>query len=400
MLAYQLIDSENQKHYSLSSNFIRGRESKTGLNSQTEILHKLIKSGISNQGIVNFLESLLDNIYLWKFVEGLRDDELEKLFWKAKKQQFIYADNKEELFYSLGKLQQFGKPITFLNTLGWGVYNHKEQLSSEEILKFLEDLNFEYFDDTSHLDYYEFEQILDLLYSRNDYDPERGAKVEIKYIFIFSNSDSQSPKNLYKLMSEKATEYFGILSQVYLPDDENMRELELDKIKNNPSYPEIYKAGWKIMDSFDMIPTLLEDGTLDGGALNKWLEEVRELAKMNHRAKITDIILGHLLAKYPFNISKNKGFPSEIYDVLEGDLSSDKMRQAFETQIENSLGMTTRGAYDGGVIERYRASFFDSLFNETKLIYPKVSSIFKRLKERYLLDAKDQDGQALLSSLE
>jgi hypothetical protein len=135
-----------------------------------------------------------------------------------------------------------------------------------------------------------------------------------------------------------------------LPDDENMRELELDKIKNNPSYPERYKAGWKIMDSFDMIPTLLEDGTLDGGTLNTWLEEVRELPKMNHRAKITDISLGHLLAKYPFYISKNKGFPSEIYDVLEGDISSDKMRQAFETQIENSLGMTTRGAYDGGVI--------------------------------------------------
>ena len=76
------------------------------------------------------------------------------------------------------------------------------------------------------------------------------------------------------------------------------------------------------------------------------------------------------------------------------------MRQAFEIQISNSFGVTTRGAFDGGSIERYRASFFDSLSNETKLVYPKVSSIFKRLRDRYLLDAKDEDGQALLSSLE
>lgn len=400
LLVYRLIDSENQKHYSLSSNFIRGRESKTSLVAQTEILHKLIKSGISNQGIVNFLCSLWDGINLWKFVTGMKNDEIEKLFWKSKKQHFFYADNKEELLYVLGKLQQFGKPITFLNTLGWGVYNHKEQLSSDEILKLLEDLSFENFDETTRLEHYQFEQILDLLYSRNDFDVVRGAKVEMKYIFIFSNSDSHPPKCLHKLMSEKADEYFGFLAQVYLPEDENLRKQELEKIKNSPSYPEIHKAGWKIMDSFNMIPTLLEDGSLNGETLVKWLEEVKELAKINHREKITDINIGHLLAKYPIDMSKGKGFPNEIYEVLEGDIASDKMRQAFKIQISNSLGMTTRGTFDGGDIERYRASFFDSLSNETKLLYPKVSSIFRSLRYKYLLDAKDEDGQALLSSLE
>ncbi|WP_143884260.1 hypothetical protein [Chryseobacterium binzhouense] len=399
LLVYGLIGSQNQKHYSLSSNFIRGRESKTSLDVQTEILYRLIKSGISNQAIVNFLCSLWDSINLWKFVSDLNNEEVEKLFWKSK-QGFLYANDKIELFYALKKLQQFGKAITFLNTLGWGVYNHKERLTSEEILKFLEDLRFENFDDTTHLDHYQFEQILELLYSRNDYDIVRGANIEMKYAFIFTNSDSHSPKNLYKLMSEKPDEYFGFLAQIYLPEDENLREQELEKIKNNPSYPEVYKAGWKIMDSFDMIPSLLEDGSLNGDVLNKWMEEVKELAKINCREKITDINIGHLLAKYPIDISKNKGFPNEIYEVLEGDNASDKMRQAFEIQISNSLGMTTRGAFDGGSIERYRASFFDNLFNETKLIYPKASSIFRSLRDKYLLDAKDEDGQALLSSLE
>jgi len=87
-------------------------------------------------------------------------------------------------------------------------------------------------------------------------------------------------------------------------------------------------------------------------------------------------------------------------EVLEGDIASDKIRQAFEIQISNSLGMTTRGAFDGGSIERHRATFFDTLFNETKLVFPKVSSIFRSLRDRYLLDVKDEDRQALLSSLE
>lgn len=399
LLVYELIDSENQKHFSLSSNFIRGCESKTSLDAQTEILYKLKESGISNQGIVNFLGSLWDNINLWKFVAGLKDDELEELFWKSKKQQFLYADNKLELLYALEKLQQFGKPFTFLNTLGWGVYNHKEQLSSEEILKFLEDLSFENLNDNTPLDHYQFKQILDLLYSRNDYDTMRGAKVEVKYIYVFTYNNYHSPKNLYRVMSEKPEEYFGLLSQVYLPEDESLREQEIEKRKENPNYPEMYREVWKVIDLFNIIPTLREDGSLDGDILKKWIVELKKLAKIHSREKITEICIGNLLAKYPIDMSKNKGFPTEIYDMLE-DVGGDYMREAFETQIQNSLGMTTRGAFEGGNIERYRASFFDSLFKETKLIYPKVSSTFKRLKERYLLDAKNEDGQALLSSLE
>jgi hypothetical protein len=84
-------------------------------------------------------------------------------------------------------------PLLF-SILWVGVYKHKEQLSSEEVLKLLEDLSFENFDDTTHLDHYQFGQILDLLYSRNDYDIVRGANIEMKYIFIFTNSDSHFPK--------------------------------------------------------------------------------------------------------------------------------------------------------------------------------------------------------------
>ena len=72
----------------------------------------------------------------------------------------------------------------------------------------------------------------------------------------------------------------------------------------------------------------------------------------------------------------------------------------FSASDYNATATAINENFDGGSIERYRASFFDLLFNETKLVYPKVSSIFKRLRDRYLLDAKDEDGQALLSSLE
>src|SRR5699024_2858356 len=134
---------------------------------------------------------------------------------------------------------------TLLNTLGWGAYVHKNTLTSEEVLTALEKVSLTDFDDSSHFNHDHFRNILDFLYSKNDYDVERGAKIEMKFIFVFTGGGlyNPTPQNLYKLMSQKTDEYFGVLSQVYLPDGGELREAEIQKVKDNPNYQEIFKVG-------------------------------------------------------------------------------------------------------------------------------------------------------------
>lgn len=395
---YQLIDSENSKYISLASNFIRISENRTSREEQINVLNKLIQSGISNTGITKFLLSLRGNIDLWQYIQDVQNNEIESLYWKSQ-QSYLFLDNKEELIFSLDKLHEFKKSIVFLNTLGMNIHQHSEiNISSDELLTLLEKVELIGFDDNSQFDSHNFENILDFLYTQNNYDEERGAKIEMKFHFIFKSYHSTKPQNLFKIMSKNPSEYMAVVCQIYLPDDEKLREEELEKRSQNENTQFIFEFNYQLIDSFDYIPSLKLDGTLNSVELNNWIKEVRTLAKDNYREEITDNCLGKLLAKYPIKISNNKGYPIEIYDIIE-EINSDSIKSAFKMQISNNLGFTSRGAFEGGNIERTRAKFFNTLFKDTKIIHPNVSLIFKNLRDRYLRDGNWEDENALLRSL-
>ena len=399
-IVYNLVESIEIKHLYLVKEFIRIVEFKTGFQRQIKILENLISSGLSKNGILKFVDSLKGSLDLWEFISNLKDKEVEKLYWKAR-QGLLFTESKEELFYALDKLNQYGKSITFLNVLGWGIYQHKELLTSEEILTQLEKVSFVDFDDSETFSDSYFSNILDFLYSKDDYDVERCANIEMRFIWVFNDAGSYrpKPKNLYKLMSQNPKEYFEILSLVYLPKNDELRELEKQKIKDNPNFNEIFKSAFSILESFNVIPSIQEDGSLNSIILKKWVEELRELALNSFRIEVTDHCLGKLFAKYPIDISKNIGFAIEIYDLIE-EIGTDGIKSGFRVQISNNLGFTSRSAFDGGDIERSRSDYFNHLFEETKFSHPNVSLIFKDLRDKFLADAKWEDENALLRSLE
>lgn len=391
---YKLINSKEENLIVLITDFIRVSERKTDLKTQLQILNKL---EVSKKEKVTFLIALNSNIELWTYINDLKDEDIEKPYWQSR-QGFLYTDSKGELFYALQKLAQYKKVITYLNTLGWGTYVHKSILTSDEVLKALEDLSLSEVEDSSNIDH--FRNILDFLYSKNDYDLERGAKIDMKFLFVFSGgSYGPRPQNLYKLMAQKPNEYFGVLSQIYLPKDDEAKQLELEKLKQNAYHQEIFKVSWDVFNNFNLIPSMQDDGMLNSDELSVWISEVRKLAIENDRVDITDSCIGQLLAKHPINMKENQGYPIEIYDVLE-EINNEHISESFRVQISNNLGFTSRGAFEGGNIERFRANFFNTIFEAIKFTHPKTSLIFKSLEEKYLAQAKWEDENALLRSLE
>jgi len=390
---YKLISPKEENLIILVTDFIRFSERKTDLKTQIEIINKL---ETSNKEKVTFFIALNSSLELWTYINDLEDEDIEKPYWQSR-QGFLYTNSKDELFFALQKLAQYKKAITYLNTLGWGTYVHKDILTSDEVLKALEDLSLSEVEDSSRIDH--FRNILEFLYSKDDYDIERGAKVDMKFLFLFSGgSYGPKPQNLYKLMAERPDEYFGVLSQIYLPKDDEAKQVELENLKQNPHHQEIFKVSWEVFNNFNLIPSMDEDGTLDSDELRNWINKVRQLAVENDRVAVTDSCIGQLLAKYPINMSENEGYPVEIYDVLE-EINNEDVIESFRVQISNNLGFTSRGAFEGGNIERFRANFFNTIFEAIKFTHPKTSLIFKSLEEKYLAQAKWEDENALLRSL-
>ncbi len=66
----------------------------------------------------------------------------------------------------------------------------------------------------------------------------------------------------------------------------------------------------------------------------------------------------------------------------------------------NKRGSSSRGAFEGGNIERGHAKYFEELAKKIKNKYPNLSEVFLRLSNGYLEDAKRQDESAERDKLE
>lgn len=236
------------------------------------------------------------------------------------------------------------------------------------------------------------------LYERDDYDDERGAKVEMKFFFAFSGHYSVTPINLFKVMSTKPQEYFDFLTWFYLPEDEELAEKELQEREKQENSKLYFDFKYHVFDKFNLIPSMEEDGSLDEEVLSDWINKVRELAQEKSKLKSADNCIGKMLAKYPISLQEKKGFPQAIYNIIE-TINTHEIKLAFDVQLSNNMSFTSRGAYEGGNIERYRAEYFNFLFEQTKITHPNVSLIFKNKRDEYLKDSNWEDDNALLRSL-
>ena len=395
---YLMADSENEKHKALVAAFIRASSHIKSLQSQLDMLDSLISQGFTQSGILSFLTALRGSLDLYSYISGLGNIDLEAQYWKSRV-GFLYTQTKQELFYALDKLLKVGKSITYLNTLGWGAYVYKDELTSEEVLKAMEDVNLSDFDDNSRLDSSRFRNLIDFLHKRADYDVHRAAKMEMKFSMMFSSGSSGlKPQNLHQIMSEQPEEYFGIISQIYLPDEGPLRDSTIKEMQATPGFYEMIKVGRQILDSFRNLPSMDKEGNLDEGIFKAWILRLQELAKEHHRIKATEDNLGSLLAKYPVSVKTGLSYPAVIYDTLEE--GSDGMRGGFQRQLYNAMGFTSRAAFEGGTIERNRADYFESFYKETIYTHPKVAALFKNLRDNYIVSAKAEDDEALLRSLE
>ena len=140
-----------------------------------------------------------------------------------------------------------------------------------------------------------------------------------------------------------------------------------------------------------------EDNSIDEAALKDWIKKARTLAESASRLNVADSEIGKILAEYPENIQE---WPQEkIFQVIE-EINTDSLKSGYSSAMFNKRGSSTRGAFDGGDIERGKAAYFEKLANNFKNKYPNVAEIFKRMQQGYLADAKRMDEEAERNKLE
>ena len=152
------------------------------------------------------------------------------------------------------------------------------------------------------------------------------------------------------------------------------------------------QSAWSVLHHWHRPPGTREDGTLDGEHLKHWITEARALFAERKRTRIGDSQLGQLLARsFP---GEDGIWPAEAVRELVEELDSKPFDEGIHVGRMNSRGVTTRGVYSGGSLERQLATGYGDAAGKLEVRWPHTAQILRGLKRTYERIADQEDEEA------
>ncbi len=355
------------------------------------LLKELQENKFNNKALCNVLIPLNQNQQLWDFVSSL-NEKIQNEYWQNINPHFYHISDDEKVF----GIEMLLKHKRFFSTID--IASHfSNSIPSNLLSEMLKKAGTEEANETPRFKGYEIERIFEELDKRMDIDKSTLIHLEWLYLPIFdSYGTKRNPKNLEEELTNNPEFFIDVLKWIYIPEDKTILEDERkgisDEIIQNRA-----KQAYHLLHSWKKIPGMKEDYSIDKKELKNWIDKVRELAKKVSRLDVADMEIGKVLAQYPENIQQ---WPQEkIFQIIE-EINTDSLKRNYSSAMFNKRGSSSRGPFDGGDIEREKATYFGKLSNDFKNKYPNVAEIFKHLEQGYLVDAKRMDEQAERDRLE
>lgn len=344
------------------------------------------------KALTNILLPLPHSNDLWDFIEN-KGEIIESEYWLKVQANFYHVSQEEKVrgIKMLIKHHRFFSAVDF-------AYMMKNEIPTEIIIDLLQKAATEKASEKSQLREYELSTLFEDLGKRKDVSEEIIAKLEWLYLpVIGSYGTTYNPVHLHNELAKNPDFFVQVLKWVYVPIDESKKEEER-KDTTNETIQNYAMQGYRLMNNWKTIPGVDKDGNVDEVFLNNWIDKVRELAQDADRLGVADGKIGYILAQYP-ETNKDYWPPDAISNSIER-INTHDLKLNFSIGITNKRGFTSRGPYDGGIIERANAEHFSKLAKVHKFKHPIVSKILSEIATRYLEDAKREDEDAERARLE
>lgn len=355
------------------------------------LFKQLQEKEYSNRALSNVLIPLNQNQELWDFVSSL-NEEIQNEYWQNINPHFYHITDVEKAF----GIEMLLKHKRFFSAID--ITSHFANVISSNLLsEMLKKAATEEANETPRFSSYEIERIFEELDKRTDIDKSTLIHLEWLYLSILdSYGTSRNPKVLEEELTSSPEFFIDVLKWIYIPKDKTLLEKEREGISDEVIQNRA-KQAYHLLHSWKKIPGMKEDNSIDEAVLKDWIIKARTLAESASRLNVADSEIGKVLAEYPENIQE---WPQEkIFQIIE-EINTDSLKSGYSSAMYNKRGSSSRGAFDGGEIEREKAAYFEKLANDFKNKYPNVAEIFKRRQLGYLAEAKRMDEEAERNRLE
>lgn len=318
------------------------------------------------------------------FGDGILKDYWEhaSIFWNR--------EDTEEMIYGVEQLLKARRAIEAIDLIA----GFPQALPSDLIIQILAQAAEEWStEDNERRNGASYQWAVCQLLRRLDDDPSVAevqiARLEWTYLAVLEYAE-RPPVVLHRLMSSDPAFFVQVLSAVYRPHSGSNTE-------KTPVPPEVERTAshaFRLLQSWNIVPGTTATAT-DAATLTAWVKKAHRLATQSERGAVGDVHIGHVL-------SLSKADPDgtwperAVRDVIEL-MTNDHLENGMVSGVHNKQGVTTRGLFEGGQLERGVANQYRMWADAVKFEWPRTAALLERIARSFEDTAKFHDEHAELT---
>ena len=356
-----------------------------GFSWMQTLVKELLEKGYSDKAVANVLVVARSGQELWQYIETLGEG-LHQEYWLRMRPSFNGLKN-EEIVEGINKLLQYRR-FSFAVEVAWLA---RTDLPSRILIEVLRKWGTGESQEPSSLCGCEIGCIFKELNKREDVAKETLLELETLYLPLLTRGGAQvGVPHLEEELAINPESFIQLLKWLYKPKDEDRQRKEQEGLSEEQIQNAARRAD-QMLEAWTKIPGMQANGAINETELRDWIKAARALAEECGRLEFADEHIGQLLAKYP---EDSPNWPVRtIFQVIE-DINTEQLKKGYSNGMFNKRGVTIRGAFDGGCIERDRAEYFGELASSLMCDYPNVAKIFQGLQGGYQALANRYDEEA------
>jgi hypothetical protein len=355
-----------------------------------KIFNNLKQLSFDNASLANLLLSIEQNQILWDKLEAF-DSEIKNHYWLNIYPRFFGMPT-EQLEYGLKKLIDYKRYYSAIDASSHNV----DKITPELLVLVLDKAATDEASEEVRIDGYEINRIFETLDKHDNINRDTLIKLEWFYLpLLASYGNRRNPKILHEELANSTDFFIDILKILYKSENELIAEKESNEVDESQAQNRARQA-YELLNGWKTIPGVDEQNNINKEVLTSWIQDVRKKADECGRLEVADMHIGKILAQYP---EESENWPPEVIGEIIEHINTESLKNNFSSALFNKRGSSTRGAFDGGDIERGHAKYFEKLAENNKNKFPRVSAIFSRLAKGYYEDAKRMDNRAKIDRL-
>ena len=336
-----MLDSDARLRNSFLFGFVSGRFESSGM----PWVEQLKIDGWAPGQIGQFLAFLPFSAEVWAVAARVLGDD-ESPYWTRTFANAYQASGPLDI--AVDQLLQYGRPYAAIRCLG-KLRHAKMPMDSARIVKALLDA-LQSAEPTGQMDRHQIVELIKFLQEDSTANSEDVAKVEWAYLRLLDHGGDTRPKTLERRMANEPDFYLEVIRQVFRSKN--------DEQQVRPEATEDEKAiasnAYRLLNRWQRLPGLADNGLFDPKWLNAWLDEVKWKSTASGHFDISMSVVGQVMTYAPADPG-GLWIDQAAAAALNGR-DVDAMRDGFRTQLFNSRGVfsPTGGAGEFALAAKYK----------------------------------------------